>query len=55
MSIHPPSVQIWQRVHSKKSMRNFTTWGTEVEIIAFAQLTGYDVLVYTQHKEFATY
>ena len=36
-------------------MRNFTTWGTEVEIIAFAQLTGYDVLVYMQHKEFATY
>ena len=36
-------------------MHIFSTWGTEVEIIAFAQISGFDVLVYTQHKEFATY
>ena len=33
----------------ERNMRNFTTWGTEVEIIAFAQISGFDVKVYTQH------
>ena len=36
-------------------MCNFTTWGTEVEIIAFAQLSGYDVITYTEHKQWAVY
>ena len=38
-----------------KNMQSFATWGTEVEIIVFAQIPGFDVLVYTQHKKFATY
>ena len=28
-----------------QNMRNFSTWGTEVEIIAFAQILGFDVVV----------
>ena len=38
-----------------KLMHNFTTWGTEVEIIAFAQITGFDVYVFTQQKLWARY
>ena len=36
-------------------MRNFTTWGTELEIIAFAQLSGFDVYIYTQQGSWARY
>ena len=32
-------------------MRNFTTWGTEVEIIALAQISGFDIYVYTQNND----
>ena len=38
-----------------KNMRIFSTWGTEVEIIAFAQISGFDVIVFTQQQQFATY
>ena len=34
----------------KTNMRNFSTWGTEVEIVAFAQLSGFDIYVYTEHN-----
>ena len=36
-------------------MHTYTTWGTEVEIIAFAQLSGFDVMVFTEHKTWACY
>ena len=36
-------------------MRTFTTWGMEVEIIAFAQLTGFDVKVFTAQKQWALF
>ena len=36
-------------------MHQFDTWGTEVEIFAFAQLSGYDVYVYTQQREWALF
>ena len=29
-------------------MHNFTTWGTDVEIIAMAQISGFDMYVYTK-------
>ena len=32
-------------------MHNFTTWGTEVEIIALAQIYGFDIYVYTQNGD----
>ena len=32
-------------------MCNFTTWGTEVEIIALAQISVFDIYVYKQNKE----
>ena len=32
------------------NMQNFTTWGTEVEIIAMAQISGFDIYVFTQHN-----
>ena len=31
------------------SMHNFMTWGTEVEIIAFAQVSGFDMYGYTKN------
>ena len=31
-------------------MCNFTTWGTEVEIIALAQISGFDIYIYTQNN-----
>ena len=37
------------------NMHNFSTWGTEIEIIAFAKLSGFDVVVFTQHKTWAKY
>ena len=32
------------------NMHNFSTWGTEVEIIALAQIAGFDICVFTQHN-----
>ena len=31
------------------NMHSFTTWGTEVEIIAMAQISGFDIYVYTKN------
>ena len=31
------------------NMQNFTTWGTEVELIAMVQISGFDIYVYTQN------
>ena len=31
-------------------MWNFTTWGTEVELIAMVQISGFDIYVYTQNS-----
>ena len=38
-----------------RNMHHFSTWGTELEIIAFAQISGFDVLVYTPQKQYARY
>ena len=32
-------------------MCSFTTWGTEVEIVGFAQISGFDVKVFTTQKQ----
>ena len=32
------------------NMHNFSTWGTEVEIIALAQISGFDIYVFMQHN-----
>ena len=37
------------------NMRQFNVWGTEVEIVSFAQITGHDVYVYTEQKQWARY
>ena len=37
------------------NMHYFTTWGTEVEIVAFAQMTSHDVIVFTEQKNWARY
>ena len=37
------------------NMRNFNTWGTEVEIIAMAQMSGFDILVYTEQGVWVCY
>ena len=37
------------------SMCNFTTWGTEVKIIAFAQVSGFDMYVYTRNSGWLQY
>ena len=37
------------------NMHNYTTWGTEVEIIAMAQISGFDVMVYTAQGDWVHY
>ena len=37
------------------NMHNFHSWSTEVEIFAFAQLLGFDIYIYTSHKNWALY
>ena len=32
------------------NVQNFSTWGTEVEIIALAQLSGFGIYVFTEHN-----
>ena len=51
----PSSYKTGKDYIAAKNMRNFSTWGTEVELIAFAQISGFNVIVYTQHQQFATY
>ena len=36
-------------------MHTFTTWGTKVEIVAFAQLSGFDVKVFTAQRQWALF
>ena len=36
-------------------MHNFTRWGTEVEIIALAQISGFDIYIYTQNNDWLRY
>ena len=36
-------------------MCNFCSWGTEVEIIALAQISGFDVMVYTHEGAWLRY
>ena len=36
-------------------MCNFCSWATEVEIFAFAQISGFDIYVYRSHKNWASY
>ena len=38
-----------------RNISHFSTWGTELEIIAFAQLSEFNVLVYTPQNEYARY
>ena len=38
-----------------QNMHTFTTWGTKVEIVAFAQLSGFDVKVVTLQKQWALF
>ena len=37
------------------NMCNYITWGTEVEIITIAQLSGFDVIVYMEQGDWAHY
>ena len=37
------------------NMCNFCSWATEVEIFAFAQISGFDIYIYTLHKNWALY
>ena len=37
------------------NMHNFTAWGTEVEIIALAQISGFDIYVYTMNGDWLHY
>ena len=36
-------------------MHNFSTWGTEVEIIALAQISGFDMYLYTKNSGWLDY
>ena len=40
---------------TSSNMRQFNTWGTEIEILVFAQIVGFDVFVYTKQREWARY
>ena len=37
------------------NMRNYHAWGTEVEILAFAQIAGFHVVVYTSQGAWIRY
>ena len=44
----PPQFKSGHEYVVTSNMRNFNTWGTEVEIIAMAQMSGFYILVYTE-------
>ena len=44
----------WDYVTSSQ-MHNFRTWGTEVEIMAMAQISGFDIWVYTSTNQWCHY
>ena len=43
----PPPYKSGKKYIVQSNMCNFHSWGTEVEIIALAQISGFDVMVYT--------
>ena len=38
-----------------RNMHTFSTWGTEVKVVAFTQLSGFDVKIFTPQKQWALY
>ena len=51
----PPEFTSGHEYIQKRNMCKFDTWGTEVEMFTFAQLSGYYVYVYTQQGEWALF
>ena len=46
----PPQFKSGKDYIISNAMHNFSTWGTEVEIIAMAQISGFDIYVYTRNN-----
>ena len=56
MKMYIPSAYKSGREYIEKSnMHNFCAWGTEVEIIALAQISGFDFMVYTRQCNWLRY
>ena len=51
----PPIYKSGREYIVTTNMHNFCSWATEVEIFAFAQILGFDIYVYTLHKNWALY
>ena len=51
----PTRYKIGRKYVMALNMRQFNMWGTEVEIVSFAQITGHDVYVYIEQKQWARY
>ena len=43
----PPPYKSGKEYIVTSDMHNFCSWGTEVEVIALAQISGFDAIVYT--------
>ena len=51
----PPQFKSGHEYVVTSNMRNFNTWGTELEIITMAQMSGFDILVYTEQGVWVCY
>ena len=51
----PDEFKSGQEYVTAKNMCTFSTWRTEVEIMALAQLSGFDVKIFTPQKQWALY
>ena len=51
----PDAFKTGKEYVTARNMCMFSTWGTEVEVVAFAQLSGFDVKIFTPQKQWALY
>ena len=51
----PSSYSSGQDYVLKLSLRSPFCWGTDLEVLVLLQITGYDIYVHTQHKQWVRY
>ena len=53
---HIPPIYVSVKEYiEKERMQNSFTWGTDLELVVLAQITGHDVFAYSQHKNWVRY
>ena len=51
----PSSYSSGQNYVINSNLRSLFQWGTDLEVLALVQITGHDIYIYSQHKQWVRY